>query len=384
MAPPLNIFALDVETSISNKGDPFDSTNTMVLGAVGTDQCYHPFHPAVTHATQKLLDSAKLVILFNAKFDLHWCRRIGLRFHIRLPVWDCQLAEFILSNQRWKYPSLDESCAKRNLPRKLDVVKKEYWEKGIDTTAVPNDILNEYLQGDIRSTYLLYLAQVDEFKKPEHIGKYKLFRLQCYDLMVLEEMEYNGFLFGTEAAQAESLRLEKESTRFDAIIYREYPDIPINIGSPTHISSMLFGGEIKEDVRVPIGVYKTGAKVGQPKYKLMEKLYTLPRLIEPLRGSELATAGKFGTSEDVLMSLPAKGKVKKVIDALLERRGVEKLRGTYYDGIPTLIQTHNWENNIVHGQYNQCVTITGRLSATKPNSQNMPGGCKKFCISRYS
>jgi len=379
----MNIFACDVETTTFQKGDPFARYNSLVLGACGTDRQYVPFVSGDITSVQSLFDNAKLVVLFNAKFDLHWCRRIGIKFNVRLPIWDCQLAEFILSNQRWRYPSLDGACEKRGLPRKIDVVKTEYWDKGIDTPQIPHAILDEYLRGDITSTYSLYLDQIERFKQPEHKSKYKLFRLACYDLMVLQEMEWNGFLFEEDAARAESKRLEVESQQLDAIILREFPDIPINLGSPNHISCILYGGTISGTTKLPVGLFKTGPRKGEIKYQNVEQLYDLPRLVEPLKGSELAKEGYYGTSEDILRSLTANAKAKRVIQALLDRRGIEKLRGTYYDGIPNLIQEHAWDNSIVHGAFNQCVTITGRLSGTKPNQQNLPGGCKKFCISRY-
>lgn len=376
----MTIFSLDVETTTSNKGDPFDTTNRLVLGAIGTDTDYSIFSNI---DLQSRITSAKMVILFNAKFDLHWIRNIGINFSIHLPIWDCQLAEFILSNQKWKYPSLDEACERRGLPRKIDVVKSEYWEKGIDTDAIPFDVLDEYLKQDISCTYLLYKTQLEEFKKPEHRDKYKLFRMQCYDLLVLEEMEYNGFLFDCEAARAEAYRLEADCAALDRTILDEYPNVPINLASPDHISCMLYGGSIITQVPIPIGTFKTGARAGQVKYKNIDQSYDLPRIVEPLKGSELAKEGYYGTSEDVLRNLKGTGQVTKIISHLLERRGIEKLRGTYYNGIPDLIQHHNWRDSIVHGQFNQCVVTTSRLSATKPNQQNMPSGCKRFCVSRY-
>jgi DNA polymerase I-like protein with 3'-5' exonuclease and polymerase domains len=379
---PLNVFALDVETTISSKGDPFDTRNSMVLGAIGTDTSYNRF--LIASDLQQQLSRAKMVILFNAKFDLHWIRNLGCSFSIRLPIWDCQLAEFILSNQRWKYPSLDEACSRRLLPRKLDVVKSEYWDRGLDTTSVPFEVLDEYLKQDISCTYLLYLAQLTEFKKPEHRDKYKIFRMQCYDLLVLEEMEYNGFLFDCKGARDEAIHLETECNKLDNLILTEFPNVPINLASPDHISCMLYGGSIVTQVPIPIGVFKTGSRTGQIKYKNVDQIYTLPRLVEPLKGSALAKEGYYGTSEDVLRNLKSIGQVTKIIYYLLERRGIEKLRGTYYNGIPDLIDTHHWGDSIVHGQFNQCVTSTGRLSATKPNQQNMPGGCKRYCISRYN
>ena len=106
--------------------------------------------------------------------------------------------------------------------------------------------------------------------------------------------------------------------------------------------------------------------------------------MEPIKGSELAKEGYWGTREDVLRNLEAKGKVKTIIDNLPARRGIEKLRGTYYNGIPDLIEERQWAGNIVHGQLNQVVARSGRLSATKPNQQNMSSDVKRLCISRYN
>lgn len=379
----MKIFALDVETTISSKGNPFDETNSLVLGGFGSNTTYIYFLPSSISSIQKCLDHARLVLLFNAKFDLHWCRRIGITFNLRLPIWDCQLAEFILSNQQWKYPSLEESCSKRGLGHKIDIIKEEYWNKGIDTDKIPFDILNTYLRQDINLTYLLYLEQKKEFEKPENQKKYKLFRLQCYDLMVLQEMEYNGYKFNVNQAKEEVTKLEKETTRINQFLSSVYPDVPLNFSSNDHISSMLYGGTITNEFRVPVGVYKTGGKIGETRYKIMQQTYELPRLIEPLKGSELVKEGYYSSNEDALKNLNAKGKAKDIIDALLELRGLEKLRGTYYDGIPNLINSMHWKDEIVHGTLNQCVASTGRLSATKPNQQNMPPNCKRLCISRY-
>lgn len=379
----MKIFAIDVETQTSNKGDPFDATNNFVVGGYGNLDSTTFFYRNNSDAVTAILQDAQLVVGFNIKFDLHWLRRIGCRFSIRLPVWDCQLAEFILSNQKNKYPSLEESASSRGLGHKIDVIKRDYWDKGINTDAIPSDILNDYLRQDVTLTYALYVQQLQEFKKPEHKDKYKLFRLQCYDLLVLEDMEYNGYQFDCEAARKEAVFLDEECSKLDRAILNEFPDVPINLASPDHISCMLYGGTITDEISMPIGTYKTGARAGEVKYKKFPKLYELPCLVEPIKGSALAKEGYYGTGEDVLKNLNTTGRVSKIIDNLLTRRGIAKLQGTYYNGIPDLIDTHHWEGSIVHGQLNQCVAKSGRLSATKPNSQNMPGGCKRYCTSRY-
>ena len=227
---------------------------------------------------------------------------------------------------------------------------------------------------------------VHDFNAPisdEHKNKYTLFRMQCYDLLVLEEMEYNGYKYDSEASEKEADRLDEECAALDRAILSEFVDVPINLASPTHISCMLYGGTIEDEISLPIGVYKTGEKAGLVKYRKFPKLYTLPQLIPPLRGTELKKEGQWKTDEDTLRNLQTSGRVRTIIDNLLARRGIAKLQGTYYRGVPKLMREHSWANSIVHGQLNQCVAKTSRLSATKPNSQNMPGNCKQFCISRY-
>ena len=56
---------------------------------------------------------------------------------------------------------------------------------------------------------------------------------------------------------------------------------------------------------------------------------------------------------------------------------------TYYQGLPKLITEMNWEYGKIHGQLNQCVARTGRLSSSKPNLQNFDSEIKNLFGSRY-
>ena len=379
----MTIIALDTETTTTNKGDPFDIRNRFVVGGYGTSTSCNLFTADNTKNLSTTLETTKLLILFNGKFDLHWLRRIGITIPIRLPIWDCQLAEFILANQRKPYPALEEACSRYGIGHKIDVIKNEYWDKGIDTDQIPSEILHDYLTQDVSLTYQLYLKQKELFNLPEHHSKRKVFILGCFDLLALEEMEWNGYKFDVEAALSKAATLAKECNEIDTELAMFYPDIPINYSSPDNISAVLYGGVVRETIKLPMGTYKTGKRAGEIKYQNVEQQYTLPRLVEPLKGSELAKEGFYSTNEDVLNSLPTKGTAKKLIALLLKRRGLEKLRATYYEGVPKLIREHCWQQQLVHGNLNQCVTNTGRLSATKPNQQNMSGEVKKLCVSRY-
>ena len=73
----------------------------------------------------------------------------------------------------------------------------------------------------------------------------------------------------------------------------------------------------------------------------------------------------------------------KILSILLTRATLEKRRSTYYIGVPALSDTMGWTNNLIHGQLNQCVAKTGRLSSSKPNLQNFDGEIKSLFTTRY-
>lgn len=113
---------------------------------------------------QANLNEADLVVGFNIKHDLHWLKRAGIENAYHFPVWDCQLAEWMLNNQRIKGKnSLKDACERHGLPSKLDVIENDYWSKGIDTDEIPADILAEYLEVDLDRTERVFLKQCKIF-----------------------------------------------------------------------------------------------------------------------------------------------------------------------------------------------------------------------------
>lgn len=376
-----NPVVLDVESTISAKGNPFNQQNKLV-----TIQLKQGNAPAVVLSASQfqdalpILEKATCIIAFNAKFDLAWVRRV-LGF-IPTAVWDCQLAEFLFSGQTHKYPSLQGACEKYQVGHKIDIVKTEYWEKGIDTDQIPFEVLAEYGAQDVNVTWDVFLKQKQLFLDKQQ-SMFKLFRLQCNDLLVLQEMEHNGIIYDTEGSLRTADDLERQVQELERKLYEFTGGTPINFDSRDHVSVLLYGGTITEDCRVPIGVYKTGAKVGQPRYKIITKDYQLPRLVEPIKGSELKKEGYFSTDESTLLSVKANKTAKKLIEWLLSRSKLMKLKSTYLLGLPKTIDDMGWKYGMLHSNLNQCVASTGRLSSTKPNQQNLPKEAKRFCVSRY-
>ena len=163
------VLIYDVETTISSRGSPFDNTNKLVMSGFKWCKDDYPFDCVTQNHlenTQCYFNASTLIVGFNIKFDLNWARRIGVDIS-NVCVWDCQLAEFLFNKQAKRYPSLDEACEKYGIPPKLDVVKTEYWEKGIDTDEIPVDILREYLEGDLDRTERVFKEQIKQFKGVE-------------------------------------------------------------------------------------------------------------------------------------------------------------------------------------------------------------------------
>ena len=90
------------------------------------------------------------------------------------------------------------------------------------------------------------------------------------------------------------------------------------------------------------------------------------RLGLPTQGLRKTASGHFSTAADVLERLRGK---HPVIDLILEQRELAKLKSTYVDALPRLVNPHTGR---LHTSYNQTGTVTGRISSSDPNLQNIP------------
>lgn len=374
---------LDVETTTYNTGNPFDKQNCLVVvGLMFCDNDWNQISYKHYYNKKELandLKKATILLGFNFKFDLHWLRNVGINTNAILR--DAQLAEFLISNQQHTLPSL-EGCASQYLnEHKIDIIKKDYWEKGIETWDIPPELLEEYLYMDVELTRKVYQLQEKILKDT---NKWNLYKLQCADLKVLQETEYNGILYDYEKSKKLAGTYTGEIISYRNTI-RAHSDCPnLNTASGDHISCILYGGTITDDTRYPVGEFKSGKKVGQTRYKILKTDYIHPRLFEPIKGSELKKEGYFSTDEQTLKSLKPKTKeLKRLVSAILELSKTEKLVNTYFLGIPALMKEMRWDNNYIHGQFNQCIARTGRLSSSKPNLQNFDPLVKQLCVSRY-
>lgn len=390
------IITYDVETTTHLKGHVFHPDNFLVSYSVKKDDGPVDFNyytaPDFLHELRADFQHARLLVGFNIKFDIQWVRRSGIILNDRCRVWDCQIAEFIISGQTHQYPSLDECLEKYGLPKKDDKIK-EYWDLGIDTPNIPVDELRFYNDLDVELTYKLYLKQQEVMTDAQK----RLCLVMGLDLLVLADMEWNGIKLDVEQCKAKAAETEIKLKEVTDELLALAPSSDINLDSGQHLSCLLYGGTI--ELTVLTGQeereYKSGKRKGE---KYMKSFYEtrqyecLP-LFKPLPKTETKLKKKledgreitiYETNEDVLKQLKTPTKQhKRIIELLLERAELAKLLDTYYGKLPKLCEEMGWKDTL-HGQYNQVVAATGRLSSTKPNMQNFSGAVDEVLISHYA
>ena len=382
----MNTLTLDVETTITNTGHPFDKNNKLIsVGIKKNDEATVTYdieysvdpYQELLNDIQIAVNEADVLVGFNIKFDLHWLQRYGIDFKTKR-IWDCQLAQFIIMNQSNPYPSLNGTAEYYDLGTKLDEVKENYWKNGIDTDKIPYHILDEYLKQDVELTYSVYIEQHDMIQ-----GKERLISLHNQDLLVLQDMEYNGLQYEYDKSLILGNELDEQISKLDKRLYEYHMFDNFNPNSNVHLSALLYGGTINYREQEECGVYKGGARQGEVKLKWVDKEKVMPQLFTPIEGTDLAREGQYQTNDDTLKRLKGSEESMSILKVLLTRATLEKRRGTYYMGVPALIDTMGWTSNLIHGQLNQCVAKTGRLSSSKPNLQNFDGEIKSLFTTRY-
>jgi DNA polymerase I len=146
---------------------------------------------------------------------------------------------------------------------------------------------------------------------------------------VLVDMEYEGVKVDIDFLNEYSKVLEVDAKKSEERVY-EQAGVRFNLASPKQLGEVLFD------------ILKLDAKAKKTK------------------------TGQYATGEDVLQKMAAK---HKIVDDILNFRELTKLKSTYVDSFPELI---NPKTGRVHTSYAQAVAVTGRLSSTNPNLQNIP------------
>ena len=282
----------------------------------------------VLSALQAPLTNPKIgKIAHNAKYDYIILAKHGL--HVSPLTYDTMLAEFIvdpgsrhLGLKNLAYAKLGEEMT--HIEELIGKGKKQ-----ISMAEVAIESVAPYAVADAETTLrLMPILQADV----RRVNGEKL--LEEIDLPltpVLAEMEMSGIGLDLPFFQETSRRLEKRMTEIERKVY-ELIGKPFNINSTQQLSDVLF-----------------------------KQL----KLEPPDKGNKTAS-GHYSTSAGVLDLLRGK---HEVVDMILEHRELSKIKSTYVDALQAAL---NPETGCVHTSYSQTGAVTGRLSSSNPNLQNIP------------
>jgi len=260
----------------------------------------------------------------NLKYDSHIFENHGIK--LRGIVHDTLLQSYVFESHK---PHDMDTMALRHLGY-TTIPFVDVCGKGANMICFDQVELGratEYAAEDSDITLRLHqtmIKHVEEDKGLDFIYR----KIELPTSTVLQKIERNGVLIDAELLATQSNEL---ATRIMALEQQAYElaEGPFNLGSPKQIGEIFFG-----KLKLPV-IKKTAT--GAP-----------------------------STDEEVLQKLAEDYPLPKV---LLEHRGLSKLKSTYTDKLPKMV---NPKTGRVHTNYAQAVAITGRLASSDPNLQNIP------------
>jgi DNA polymerase-1 len=270
-------------------------------------------------------DESKTWVGQNIKYDLLILKWYG--FTLRGNIFDTMLAHYVLEPEGKR--SMDVLSAKYlgYLPVSItELIGKKGKSQG-NMRDVDLDTIKEYASEDADITLQLknvFLPQLTT-KSVEKI----FYEVENPLVKVLTDMEFEGIRIDESFLNVYSQQLEVEAKISEESVY-EQAGVRFNLASPKQLGEVLF-----------------------------EKLKLDPK-------AKKTKTGQYATGEDVLAKLAHQN---KICDDILTFRELTKLKNTYIDALPLLI---NKKTGRVHTSYAQAVAVTGRLSSTNPNLQNIP------------
>ncbi len=269
-------------------------------------------------------DASRAKLAQNAKYDEHVLLNHGIA--VRGIVHDTLLEDYVLESHK---PHDMDSMALRFLDEKTikfeDIAGKGAKQIGFDEVDIAR--ASDYSAEDADVTLRLHQAIWPQLARDDKL-RYVYEKLELPTREVLVRMERNGVLIDAALLQRQSHDLGMQVNALEQRAY-ELAGQPFNLGSPKQLGEILFG-----KLGLPV---KRKTATGQP-----------------------------STDEEVLTELADDFPLPKLI---LEHRSLAKLKSTYTDKLPRMVNPHTGR---VHTNYGQATAVTGRLSSNDPNLQNIP------------
>ena len=319
----------DTETS------SLDKIDNDIVGFSFSYKAHHGYYVAcppnfdeakqLLHAFKPVFESDTITkILQNVKFDLSVLKRYGL--DLKGPVFDTMLAHYLIEpDLRHGMDYLAETYLNYQ-PVSIETLIGKKGKNQLSMRDVDVEKIKEYAVEDTDITFQLKQKLAPQLKACE--AEKLLFEMEQPLVPVLADMELEGINVNKQFLNDYSIELQTEITQLEKRIL-ELAGVDFNISSPKQLGEVLFD-HLKLD----------------PKAKKTK-------------------TGQYQTGEDVLQNLTE----HEIVRCILDVRQLQKLKSTYVDALPELI---NKTTGRLHTSFNQAVAATGRLSSNNPNLQNIP------------
>ena len=249
----------------------------------------------------------RTVVMHDCKNTYKYLK--SFRVEPKCTFWDVQIAHYLLQPER-KHQLSDLA---------LSYFDCELAETGKPSPAPENE--------QILLLQKLYPLLDKELKKNKLLDLFTQMEMPL--VPVLADMEYTGVKVDVKTLQQNSETMNAEITAIEQQIY-DYAGETFNIGSPKQLGEILF-----------------------------EKMNLV-------KNARLTKSKQYQTGEEVLKKMAYK---HPIVSLILEWRKLSKLKSTYIDALPQLI---NPKTGRIHSTFTQTITATGRLSSLNPNLQNIP------------
>ena len=261
----------------------------------------------------------------NIKFDLMVLRQLGIT--IRGRFYDTMILHYLLDPESRHNMNILAEKYLNYKPIEIETLIGK-GSKQLTMDLVDVERVKEYAAEDADVT--LRLKQV-LYPMVEQIGLHDLyFEIEEPMIAVLADIEMAGVRIDSDALALYAVELNRKLSELEAAVRAEAGEPNLNINSTRQLGEVLFA-----------------------KMRIAEK-------------PKMTRTKQFCTDEEYLQSFAHK---HRIVDLILEYRGVKKLLSTYVEALPQLV---NRRTGRIHTSFNQAVTATGRLSSTNPNLQNIP------------
>lgn len=327
-------FAFDTETDST---DPLRARLVGISLAAAPGQAWYlpvghregpnlPLKAVQEHLGPLFADPQVAKYAHHAKYDMEVLERHGLpvqglAFDTMLGEWLCNPSSQNLGLKNLAWVRLGEEMT--TITKLLGKGKEQ---TTMDRVSVAE--ATPYACADADMTFRLVPLLERELEEKKLTALYRDVELPLVD--VLMAMECNGILLDVPYLRQISEELAERLRDLEARIY-ELVGYAFNVNSPTQLGEALF-----------------------------------ERLNLPRQGLRKTQAGHYSTAAEVLEKLRG---LHPAVDLILEHRQIAKIKSTYVDALPELV---NPGTGRLHTSYNQTGTVTGRLSSSEPNLQNIP------------